>query len=46
MSESRMRTRKKTEWNDRCHVTPSKNNSNYHTQYKEFFDKRCGKSQY
>ena len=41
-----MRRRKQLEWDDRSHVTPSKNNHNYHTQYKEFFDKRHGKTQY
>ena len=33
-------------WNNRAHVTDSKNNGFYHSQYKEFFDKRAGASQY
>ena len=33
-------------WDDRAHVTFSKNNAHYHTQYKQFFDKDCGRQQY
>lgn len=40
------RSRKIPAWNNRANVTYSKNNSHYHTQYKEFFDKRCGSHQY
>ena len=29
-------------WNNRAHVTDSKNNKSYHTHFKEFFDKKCG----
>ena len=33
-------------WDNRAHVTFSKNNAAYHTQYREFFDKSCGNHQY
>ena len=28
-------------WNNRAHVSYSKNNKVSHTYYREFFDKRC-----
>mmetsp|Transcript_1196 Transcript_1196/g.2186 ORF Transcript_1196/g.2186 Transcript_1196/m.2186 type:complete len:257 (+) Transcript_1196:45-815(+) len=40
------RSRRVPAWDDRAHVTPSKNNHFYHTQYKEYFDKRHGQPQY
>lgn len=40
------RSRQIPAWNNRANVTDSKNNKFYHTQYKEFFDKRCGAHQY
>lgn len=33
-------------WNNRANVTFSKDNHAYHTQYREFFDKNCGRHQY
>ena len=33
-------------WDNRAHVTLSKNNDFYHTQFKQFFDKKCGDQQF
>ena len=40
------RNRRIPPWNNRANITYSKNNHAYHTQYKEYFDKRCGSHQY
>mmetsp|Transcript_12914 Transcript_12914/g.21853 ORF Transcript_12914/g.21853 Transcript_12914/m.21853 type:complete len:263 (-) Transcript_12914:319-1107(-) len=46
LSQTRRSGKKQPPWNDRAHVTFSKGNSFYHTQYKELFDKPFGTHQY
>ena len=33
-------------WDNRAHMTFSKGNHKYHTQFKQFFDKNYGEHQY
>ena len=33
-------------WDNRAHVVNSMHNHKFHTQYKEFFDKKKGQQQY
>ena len=40
------RNRRVPLWNNRAHVTDSKNNHAYHTHFKEYFDKNCGQHQF